>query len=303
MECFPEKFVWLSAHEGTLCAHCGNIWSAIGIRQGDLEGKNYILGGLLFDIYIAHRYNLSANHDSPLEEPQTNITREMLLMFDRKAVKEAGRGNMMKHYWLAVLAGFLAVVFTLASSGASSQNDDVFYIAPDTVIYGSILVGAVVGLVIELIVVVFLVNPVKLGSAKWFLNNGREGNAKAEYLVYGFNAPYMNKVMVLFGRTWRILLWSLLFIIPGIVKMYQYRLVPYIVCDDPEISTEDALLKSEEMMYGSKWAAFVLDLSFIGWGLLSILTLGLLQIFFVVPYKCATNAELYEVLREQYDQI
>lgn len=227
----------------------------------------------------------------------------MLLMFDRKAVKEAGRGNMMKHYWLAVLAGFLAVVFTLASSGASSQNDDVFYNAPDTVIYGSILVGAVVGLAIELIVVVFLVNPVKLGSAKWFLNNGREDNAKAEYLVYGFNAPYMNKVMVLFGRTWRILLWSLLFIIPGIVKMYQYRLVPYIVCDDPEISTEDALLKSEEMMYGSKWAAFVLDLSFIGWGLLSILTLGLLQIFFVVPYKCATNAELYEVLREQYDQI
>lgn len=223
-------------------------------------------------------------------------------MFDRKAVKEAGKANMMKHYWLAVLAGFLAVVFTLASGGAGSQNDDVFYNTPDVIIYGAIIVGAVLGLAIELIVVAFLVNPVKLGSAKWFLCNGREDNAKAEYLVYGFTYQYMNKVKVLFSRTWRILLWSLLFIIPGVVKMYQYRLVPYIVCDDPEISTEDALLKSEEMMYGNKWAAFVLDLSFIGWGLLSILTLGLLQIFFVVPYKCATNAELYEVLRAQYDQ-
>ena len=158
------------------------------------------------------------------------------------------------------------------------------------------LVGVALGLAFGLAIDAFLANPLILGSSKWFLRNGREEDAPAEALVYGFKDPYMNKVKVMFGYTWRVLAWSLLFIIPGIIKAYEYRMVQYIVCDDPDISVKDALRESREIMDGSKWAAFVLDLSFIGWDILSIFTLGLLQPFFVVPYKLSTNAALYEAL-------
>ena len=62
------------------------------------------------------------------------------------------------------------------------------------------------------------------------------------------------------------------------------------------MDSREALTRSREMMYGHKWNAFVLDLSFIGWNFLSALTFGILGIFYVAPYQYATNAELYAVL-------
>lgn len=82
-----------------------------------------------------------------------------------------------------------------------------------------------------------------------------------------------------------IFLWSLLFLIPGVIKHYSYRMVPYILADDPEIGAMDAITLSRQMMDGHKWNTFVLDLSFLGWDLLSALTLGLLGVFYVNPYK------------------
>ena len=60
-------------------------------------------------------------------------------------------------------------------------------------------------------------------------------------------------------------LWSLLLLIPGIVKAYEYRMVPYLLADYPELSTEEAFRISREMMNGEKMNTFILDLSFIGW--------------------------------------
>ena len=76
-------------------------------------------------------------------------------------------------------------------------------------------------------------------------------------------------------------------------------MVPYILADHPEMSGKEVITLSRQMMNGSKWRAFVLDLSFIGWDILSLLTLGLLGIFYVSPYKCSTNAELYHALKNQ----
>ena len=96
-----------------------------------------------------------------------------------------------------------------------------------------------------------------------------------------------------------VFLWSLLFVIPGLIKIYSYRMVPYILADDPTIGGKDAITLSRQMMNGHKWNAFVLDLSFIGWELLSVLTAGLLGLFYVKPYEAATGAELYKVLKNQ----
>ena len=90
-----------------------------------------------------------------------------------------------------------------------------------------------------------------------------------------------------------IFLWSLLLIVPGIIKSLSYALTPYILADCPNVSATDALKVSMRMMNGHKWELFVFGLSFIGWMLLSALTFGLLQIFFVTPYMNTALAGYY----------
>lgn len=93
-------------------------------------------------------------------------------------------------------------------------------------------------------------------------------------------------------------LWSLLFIIPGIIKMYSYSMTSYILADHPEMKPRDALEASSVMMDGHKMDLFVLDLSFIGWYLLIPLTLGIAA-FYVGPYMSATRALFYEAIKDE----
>jgi uncharacterized membrane protein len=107
-------------------------------------------------------------------------------------------------------------------------------------------------------------------------------------------------VLTQFLKSLYTLLWTLLLIIPGIVKHYEYRMIPYLLADFPEMSKDDAFRISKEMMNGNKMNAFILDLSFIGWHILSAVTLGIVGIFYVNPYVNATNAELYLTLKKQH---
>ena len=110
----------------------------------------------------------------------------------------------------------------------------------------------------------------------------------------------MNVVMNLLLMDILIMLWSVLLVIPGIIKSYEYRMVPYLLAEHPEMKRRELFQKSKEMMYGQKWNAFLLDWSFFFWDYLSILTFGLAGIFFVYPYEHATNAELYLQLKNQF---
>ena len=76
-------------------------------------------------------------------------------------------------------------------------------------------------------------------------------------------------------------------------------MIPYILAENPKIQRKKAFKLSKEMMKGNKWKTFILDLSFLGWELLSIFTFGLLNIFYINPYKVATTVKLYEVLKKQ----
>lgn len=87
-----------------------------------------------------------------------------------------------------------------------------------------------------------------------------------------------------------IFLWTLCLIIPGIIKSYSYRLVKYISLLEPELSSTEVLKKSEELMQGKKWDLFLFDLSFIGWYILSLFTLGLGMIL-LTPYKMQAEVE------------
>lgn len=87
-------------------------------------------------------------------------------------------------------------------------------------------------------------------------------------------------------------LWSLLFIIPGIIKTYSYAATPYIIANNPDMKINDAITKSRELMDGHKFELFVLQLSFIGWMLLGILTLGI-GLLYVLPYMSITLANFF----------
>ncbi len=91
-------------------------------------------------------------------------------------------------------------------------------------------------------------------------------------------------------------LWTLLFVIPGIIKGYAYAMTVYIANDHPELTPREAMKKSEEMMMGHKWDLFVLDLTFIGWLLLCMLTFGLLLLI-VQPYIYTAHAHFYLSLK------
>ena len=93
------------------------------------------------------------------------------------------------------------------------------------------------------------------------------------------------------------LLWSLLFIIPGIVAAYSYSMAPYILADKPELTGGEAIAESKRVMKGRKMKLFLLDLSYTGWILLGILTLGILLIW-VIPRMDAARAAFYEDLRK-----
>ena len=87
-------------------------------------------------------------------------------------------------------------------------------------------------------------------------------------------------------------LWSLLFIIPGIIASYSYAMTPYILAEHPEIGVMDAINASKKMMSGNKFRLFCLHFSFLGWDILSLLTFGILR-FWLQPYKETANAAFY----------
>ncbi len=154
----------------------------------------------------------------------------------------------------------------------------------------------VVLMAVVILLDVFIFNPLEVGCKKYYLRNLNEP-AQVGNIGYAFDNNYKNITKTMFFRDLFTVLWTLLFIIPGIVKSYEYQMIPYLLADNPQMTKEQAFEESKCMMQGQKWKAFVLDLSFIGWNILSALTLGILGIFYVQPYMDATHAALYEALR------
>ena len=224
-------------------------------------------------------------------------------MWNRQDLKAKGKIAFKANYWKCVLVALLATILssTGSSAGGKSSLDNINGDNMTTQQQLSTIAALSVLLILAVLVViaidVFGVNPLKVGCDNFFLCNRRDSMTDLDALGRGFEKGYyMNIVKVCFMRDLYIFLWTLLFIIPGIIKTYDYRLVSYMLAEDPSLDYKDALAKSKEIMYGHRWNAFVLDISFIGWIILGLFTLGLLDLFYVNPYIQATNAELYVAL-------
>ena len=136
--------------------------------------------------------------------------------------------------------------------------------------------------------------PLELGLICYFLMiyQGAKPDLSTMFTT-GFAINYGRKIG---GYLWMILwtfLWSLLFFIPGIIKAYSYAMTPYILAAYPDVRARDALKLSMRIMNGHKAELFVLQLSFIGWAILSSFTCGILMILYVGPYMQATMVGYY----------
>ena len=155
---------------------------------------------------------------------------------------------------------------------------------------------------LEFLYYVFVANPLSVGGKKVFIEDALNKDSDVKptsygYIWYGFkNGNYSAVVKTMFFYNLYLSLWFFT-VIGYFIKIYEYRMVPYILATSPNLSRKEVFAKSKAMMQGNKWRTFLLDLSFIGWNLLGVLTLGLLNIFFVNPYFEATNAELYKTLK------
>lgn len=143
-----------------------------------------------------------------------------------------------------------------------------------------------------------IMGPLMVGQAIYLIDmveTGSDGK-KIELVIDAFKKSFVNSFLAILLTKIFTMLWSLLFIIPGIIKSFAYAMTPYIIADDPEIDAMAAIDKSQEMMRGHKMELFLLHLSFIGWYLLAGLTFGVGMIF-LLPYVKTAEANFYVELR------
>ena len=159
------------------------------------------------------------------------------------------------------------------------------------VLNGVVFISAIIGGLYS----VFVTDALTVGVSNYFIKN-TDSKPAFKDVFSGFKVKYGRNIGTLLLVGIKTVLWTLLFIIPGIIKTYEYAIIPYILADDPEISSKDAFKKAKQMMKGNKWRLFKLELSFFGWFLLCVLTLGI-GTFFLIPYVNAANAEFYVELK------
>lgn len=220
-------------------------------------------------------------------------------MWNRKQLKEKAKLKLKGFYWNSFLVSLILIIsggshnkLDLGGSGsstgtASGTNDFTLRFA----------FFALIVFLVFWALRIFLGYILEVGGRKYFIELS-SGNSKLSFILKYFdNRYYKNIVTALLFRSIYIFLWTLLLIIPGIIKMYEYRFVPYILAENPGLQHKRVLELSREMTAGEKMNIFILDLSFIGWFILGGLFFGI-GILFVQPYYDTVNAELYCKLKK-----
>lgn len=258
-------------------------------------------------------------------------------MWTRKAVKSQAKATLKRSYWKSVLVSFLLSILMGSSMGMNFGSSLQYHFpsatqveiedAGDVAVYNqamdgdleqeiqvempenakiaSIIVFTISFFLIFVLVMgicvildVFIMNPMQVGGIRFFVRN-QTSDAQVKNVMHAFDRGWKNITKTMFFYDLYRFLWFLLLIIPGIVKSYEYRMIPYILAEDAELETEQVFARSRQMMKGNKWAAFKLDLSFLGWDLLNMISLGILGVFYVMPYKDNANAALYLMIKQE----
>ena len=170
----------------------------------------------------------------------------------------------------------------------------------DSAMTSILLIVALIGITIALTLGVFVAPVIEVGKNRFYMKSRQMGrSAGVGCLLWGFKNNYLNIIWTMLVRNVLVLLATFCFVIPGIYLAYCYHMVPYILAENPDMKTSDALRMSMDMMRGNKFNTWLLKISFVGWWILGALACGI-GTYLVYPYYDATFAELYAVLRNPY---
>lgn len=211
------------------------------------------------------------------------------------------RQALSGRWGVAILAGFLAAFFgglvNSVSNGISIELDEetmkYFQMSESTI---EALFGVALSATTLSLVQFIMGGPVQLGYSHFLLKMHRREDAQVKDLFSQFYR-FAEGFCLYLLRGIFIVLWSMLFVIPGIVKSYSYAMAHFIMAEDPSISCVDAITRSRQLMDGHKAELFVLRLSFIGWHFLCILTCGIGYLW-LIPYQNAAEAAFYHNLTD-----
>lgn len=232
----------------------------------------------------------------------------------RQQAREALRGN----WFIAIIAGFIAsflggLTFSGGGGGSSSSDEgssggsggsgnlpmEEFEAMLEELISNEVFITilaimAVLMVVLTILSIIRFVigGAVGVGYSRFNLDL-IEGNGAKLSTVFGSFKQLTGALVARILRDIYITLWTLLFIIPGIIAGYSYSMIHYVMADNPGIGANEAIAESKRLMKGNKWRLFCLRLSFIGWELLAVFcTLGI-GMLWVIPYEEAAFAAFY----------
>ncbi len=237
--------------------------------------------------------------------------------------KKQAKSALKGHWFVAIIASFIAAFFgalngsgssfSFSSSSSSSGNvdpgtgtptPDVMDPAIDTelilTIIGAFLVIWLIVLVVAIILWV-IGRGINVGYSKFNINLIDSKPAKIRDLFDSFGQLKTSLVANILMGIYT-MLWSMLFIIPGIIATYSYAMTSFVLAENPEMSANEAIRESKRLMKGNKWRFFCLQLSFIGLMIVGALTLGIGYIW-IVPYQQATFAAFYRDICPAKDEV
>lgn len=226
-------------------------------------------------------------------------------MWNRQQVKEQAKQIMKRNYWKMFVVTLIASILTgekttiiervqdFTSNNLSYDSQPIFYSSNfELILYSFISVASILGILYT----IFIGNVIVVGKNGYFIKNHDE-NPELGEMFQGFKENYLNVVKIMLIMELKIMLWLLLLVVPGIIKAYEYSMIPCLLAENPNITTDEAFSLSKQMTTGQKMNLFVLDLSFLGWYFLGFLCFGIGALF-VQPYDVATFTEVYLILKE-----
>ena len=225
-------------------------------------------------------------------------------MWSIRDIKKKGKSALKKNYWRSVVvAALMFLLTTVASTLTRIRSESILQnvgfeplhkMKPNEImiIAGIVIVGYMSIIVFAVLVKIIFSNALEAGGCLFFKSNVEKGAAKLAVIREGFS-DYAHVFVTLLLRDIFVVLWLCLGIFPGLIKIYSYKMVPYIVKEYPDLSETEVITLSRRMMDGNKWHAFLLDLTFLGWLFAGAVTFGVISVLWALPYYENTWAALY----------
>lgn len=216
-----------------------------------------------------------------------------LIRLNKEVTKALEKDNPALYTALSITANLVSIQNSYTLQFAAGLKN-LFNMS--NALYGIIiLMTAVIGVLFSC----FVGNPLKIGRCRFFEESASYSGTRSTRLIFLYRQGYFFKpALIMALRSVLLVLWTVTIVgLP--IAYYRYKMIPYILAENPCVGVKDAFRLSSALIKKNKFRAFRMDLSFIGWHCLSIITLGAVGIFFTNSYTSAANAELYLALRKK----